>query len=268
MTSRGRFTYLYSDDISYDGELYHLENTTTAFDYNHHYVCTSNNTNTCEKVRYYLNGNYYIELNGQMDIQSAIREMLVADDVNKYDSIMKTYIENWFANNLLNYQDYLEDPVFCNSREPEENIGESAWYPGGGTDLRLRMRINDGNVQQNLDCENIVDRFSVANEKAKLKYPIALLTREEIQLGKHISNLEKGRHYLSNNYANQYHIYTMTPFGFYNDFAGMMFSKEDTFYGSKTTNSGIVAPSISLKPGIKIKSGSGYIYNPYIIDLD
>ena len=36
---------------------------------------------------------------------------------NKNSSLIKTYLENWYEKNLINYDEYIADEVFCNARE-------------------------------------------------------------------------------------------------------------------------------------------------------
>ena len=54
---------------------------------------------------------------------------MLYDNVNVNDSTIKTEIESWFEKNLLNYEKYLEDTIFCNDRSIYELGG---WNQDGG----------------------------------------------------------------------------------------------------------------------------------------
>ena len=42
---------------------------------------------------------------------------------NENNSTIKTYIDDWYKNNMLNYTNYLEDTVWCNDRSISELNG-------------------------------------------------------------------------------------------------------------------------------------------------
>ena len=119
----------YGTGVTYNGTSYTLTNTSTTKDATHHYSC-SNTTGTCSTVRYYYYNNYYIELTGGTTIEEALVEMLSAEDVNKTNSTIKTYIDNWYQSNMTNYTDYIEDTVYCNDRSIS-NATETGWNPNG-----------------------------------------------------------------------------------------------------------------------------------------
>ena len=100
---------------------------------------------------------------------------------NTNDSTIKTYIDNWYANNLTTYTNYLSnDAVYCNDRSvtngEEYSLTSTFFYSG-----YYRTHYTKGLFTEvNFDCPDIKDAFSVNNTEAKLKYPIALITGEEI----------------------------------------------------------------------------------------
>ena len=224
-------------------------------------------------------------------------------DLNKKNSKVKTNIENWFKTNLtnevdanqINYQVYLEDTIYCNDRS-FKTIDNSAypsvyetsgWYPNGGSTndyihFGIRNRLvnswfsttnvpavkNTGTVP-NIACPNETDRFSVGNPKAKLNYPVGLLTADEIVLA--------GAAGGSSNNNTNYYLYTgadywaMTPYGW----NGSLFINSVVEYygdcgalavGSATAG---VRPVVSLKQGIEFESGgNGTPTNPYVVKYD
>ena len=67
---------------------------------NTHYTCW-NTTGICNKISFvnYISSPsvYYTEITGGKGIIEAIDEMLHSDDVNRYNSLMKGIIDNWYA---------------------------------------------------------------------------------------------------------------------------------------------------------------------------
>ena len=91
---------------------------------------------------------------------------------NLHDSVMKTYIDNWYSTNLSNYTKYLSlDAVYCNDREVY-GVSNAAWFAASNRII--------SNHQPSFNCTNIIDAFSVNNSSAKLTYPIALMTADEV----------------------------------------------------------------------------------------
>ena len=86
----------------------------------------------------------YITLTGGKSVSDALNEMLYADDVNKTNSTMKTFIETWYENNMIAYTSYLEDTTFCNDRSI---LNLNGWNPNGGstndTESSLEFKNNN-----------------------------------------------------------------------------------------------------------------------------
>ncbi len=106
---------------------------------------------------------------------------LISNRTNTNNSAIKTYIDNWYKNNLLtNYDKYIsKTAVYCNDRSIGSGTyttGSSYFYYGAYT------RIST-NKTPSLNCADTSDMFTsnranVGNKK--LSYPIALMTADEI----------------------------------------------------------------------------------------
>ena len=197
---------LFGKDVSYENGIYTLKDTTTRKDENHHYTCNSTE-NKCDIVRYYYYGNYYIELNGTENIESALKEMLSNDDVNQKDSTIKSYIDNWYEENMTDYTEYLEDTVFCNDRSIKSLGG---WKPDGGSASDY-LQFKEYDVSSDLTCTNDIDKFTVSSSigNGALTYPIGLLTSSEAHLwGENAKNNDLdywlSSPYVFNNFLNPY----------------------------------------------------------------
>ena len=242
---------LFGTGVSYSGGTYTLTNTSTTYDENHHYTC-NNTTGTCSTVRYYYYTNYYTEISDGRTIEECLEDMLSADNVNQTDSTIKTYIDNWYQNNMISYTNKLEDTIFCNDRSISKLGG---WNPNGGSKT-TSLQFKNYNVNSDLSCTNITDKFSVSNNKAKLTYPVGLLTSSETSLLNN-NNLRK----------TEQHYWLNSPYYFYLNWAyERSVYPSGTNYYNYVYNSYGVRPAVSLTPGTGYTSGTGSKSDPYIVE--
>ena len=97
--------------------------------------------------------------------------------LNTNNSTIKTYIDNWYKNNLTAYTKYLSnDAVYCNDR----NLASGQTYSTTNRfDYAPYERIYT-NKQPTYNCTNMSDAFSVNNTSAKLDYPVGLMSIDEL----------------------------------------------------------------------------------------
>ena len=243
---------LFGSDASYENGVYTLIDTSSTYDNYHHYTC-NNTTGICSSVLYFFYNNDHIELSGGKHVEDALVDMLSADDVNQTDSIMKSLLDNWFRDNLLNYSNKLEDTIFCNDRNIKQLGG---WNPNGGSKTSyIRFDISRST---DLSCPNITDQFSIYNSKARLSYPIGLPTYSEINLINTAISAISVKYWL------------FTPFAYYMNYQSsysIVIADGGTYsYISVKSSSAYVRPVVSLKPGTLYVSGDGSKNNPYIIE--
>ena len=195
--------------------------------------------------------------------------MLSAEDVNKTNSTIKTAVDNWYQSNMTNYTDYIEDTVYCNDRTfsttDNYTYEKSGWNPNGGGLTTFLYFGASQRTTSDLSCSNITDRFSTQNTKAKLTYPVGLLTMDEALLGRTTAKSEDDSYYLTN--GSRYWLSSPCSFsshGAYEysvDSAGNLSSKfVDGAYGMR--------PALSLRAGVVYSEGDGSKDNPYIIETN
>lgn len=242
---------LFGTGVTYSGGTYTLTSTSTTYDATHHYTC-NNTTGTCSTVRYYYYNNYYMEISDGRTIEECLTDMLSVDNVNQTNSTIKTAIDNWYASNLTSYTSKLEDTIFCNDRSIS-NLG--GWNPNGGS-TSTSLEFKNDSTNNDLSCTNTTDKFSLANSKAQLTYPVALLTYPEIILLNNNNIRKTGQYYwlASPSYfysinASERGVYTM--------------GNESTSYVAYTIG---VRPAVSLTPGTIYASGSGSKSDPYVVE--
>ena len=155
---------------------------------------------------------------------------------------------------LLDYTDYLEDTIFCNDRSIRSLNG---WNPNGGS-VSSSLQFMEYNVTSDLSCANITDQFSTQNEKAKLTYPVGLMTSPEMNL---LGNSELRR-------TGQYY-WLASPVYFINGYAsGRNVDSAGVLSGSYVGNASGVRPAVSLKLGTEYSSGNGSMESPYVVALN
>ena len=185
---------------------------------------------------------------------------------NTNDSTIKTYIDNWYENNLTSYTNYLSnDAVYCNDRE----LASGATYSTSSSFLfksyeRLDFDNSGTNANPTYDCPNSKDAFSVNNAEAKLKYPIALMTVDEMFFaGTSHYSTEAPIWIITNiNFkAVPFENTSMTPM----DRIHIYISSSIAFDGKYVEEDFDVRPVTSLKSCVQWKSGDGSASNPYEI---
>ena len=282
-------SYSYGNTFTYENGVYTLKDIHTGVDATHHYTCLSSGT-TCSSVKYvYYTGAssaYYITLTGGKDIETALAEM----QANTTNSVVKTTVDNWFSNtfatyfttNNKDYNDYLEDTVWCNDRSMNIlDVSLNSWYgtsavnngfkPNGGSTNNRLIYSSFGRMiagTPRLDCPNKNDSFTVAESatgNGNLTYPVGLLTADEMVLagGQDYNNVSQSNtdFYL---YTNQ-SWYSMSPSDFSTEIFVYAVSSPGGLGSSIVSGDTLgVRPSISLKSDVKIAAGGdGTVVSPY-----
>ena len=183
--------------------------------------------------------------------------MLYADDVNKTDSTMKTYIETWYENNMTSYTSYLEDTTYCNDRSI---LNLNGWNPNRG-DVTSHLQFKNYNTNYSLVCGSVTDQFRVGNTKAPLKYPVGLLTAPEVWLA--YKDASYSTYYL--NTGEYYWLGSPSDFSYLNAL-GRSVSGSGRMGSSSVGNSRGARLAVSLKPGTGYISGDGSYTSPFLIE--
>ena len=198
--------------------------------------------------------------------------------LNTNNSAIKTYIDNWYKNNLSSYSKYIStEAVYCNDRE----LAPGSTYNTGNTSFgyATKGRLNT-NKTPTYNCTNIKDAFSGSNSEAKLTYPIGLMTADEIAYagGKEFTSLPSpyAWYYLNSageSITGSTYWWSLSPFGWSGSYSTVwvVFVSSNPGYLSyiraNDTSYG-VRPAISLKTCIKYSTGNGAPETPYEIILD
>ena len=196
---------------------------------------------------------------------------------NINDSTVKTYLDNWYVNNLSNYSSYLADAGFCNDRSVATEIASGELgYGTIGTPYKTYYRLSQLKKPQ-FGCVQSNDLFttpsSVKGNKA-LTYPIGLMTADEVAYAGGVRGVANQNMYLANNKL----FWTMSPDMHIsrNAVIGAVYANGtlNAYVANYSTDYMGVRPVINLKSATKISNSvssgcteqNGTEICPYIID--
>ena len=194
--------------------------------------------------------------------------------LNTNNSTIKTYVDNWYKNNLTAYTKYLsKDAVYCNDR----NLASGQTYSTTKSFDYAPLERIYGNKQPTYNCTNMSDAFSVNNTSAKLDYPVGLMTIDELSYagGEAVTALDAPYAWYYTN-ANGESSYGSAPFwalspdcwhGSISGVWGVLGSDyPGGLYGDGRVDGSVaVRPSVSLLSCNLISRGDGSANNPYTV---
>ena len=194
--------------------------------------------------------------------------------LNTNDSTIKTYIDNWYNNNLSSYSKYIStEAIYCNDREL---VPESTYKTDGTTFYYAPFGRLNTNKTPTYNCTNIKDAFSGSNSEAKLTYPIGLMTADEIAYagGKAITSLPSpyAWYYLNSaggSITGSTIWCSLSPSYWLGSLSGVWvvygFGLPGYLNGNSVADTYAVRPAISLKSCAKYSTGNGSANEPYTI---
>ena len=123
---------------------------------------------------------------------------LLTAQTNTTDSTIKTKLDNWYKTNMISYTSKLADETFCSDRSITSGSG---YLTTPTTYYGAYNRLQD-NKKPSLKCSQDNDKFKMSNESAKLNYPVALITADEVAMA-------GGRAYYNGGYSpnSNYYLY-------------------------------------------------------------
>lgn len=275
-------TISYGNDVTWDGTKYTLvdkidknisnintdyNDTTTAGLRYHHYTCLNNQSN-CTSIKYiYRLTNTafeYITLSNGDKIDDFVNKSLHNAGSNNTKSNILQKLEQWYLNNLNNYSDYLEDTVFCNDRR----FYFAAGWDKDKTNTSTLQFAGDQRMSYNYSPSLYCDRadsytVSSGNGNGLLRYPIGLITLDELILGG-----VKYDYYRSPNYFGSNSFWTMTPTELHYTKKAILayrYNDNDQILSTYNDSSLGIRPVISLHKDVEFESGTGARSSPYIV---
>ena len=193
--------------------------------------------------------------------------------LNTNDSTIKTYVDNWYKNNLTAYTKYLSnDAVYCNDR----NLASGETYSTTSEFYYAPYERIETNKQPTYNCTNMSDAFSVNNTSAKLDYPVGLMTIDELSYagGEEGSTLKApyAWYYTNANGESSYGdatFWALSPYGCGDSYSGVWYAigsgNPGDLFAYTLDFSFTLRPSVSLSSCNLISRGDGSPENPYEI---
>jgi len=180
-----------------------------------------------------------------------------ATHTNINSSTIKTMLDTWYQNNLINYSSIIADSGFCGDRSLSSGTGIGAT----STDYGAWGRLGENKTPQ-FKCPQTNDLYTTSTStkgNKALTYPIGLITADEVAYagGLYGDNFEK--YYLMKDDF----FWTMSPGSSVPD-ANIYIVKENAL-DEFVFNEWGVRPVINLKSTVEITSGEGTSSNPYVI---
>ena len=191
---------------------------------------------------------------------------------NANNSTIKTYIDNWYANNMTSYTKYLSTTaVYCNDRELAS--GETYSKTEDFT-FKAYERLKT-NKTPTYDCTNDNDKFTVdaSTGNGKLTYPIALMTADEISYAGGVANTKAPMWYYTNSSlessTGETYWWSLSPYIWngHSAFSWYVFGFDHPGYldFNNVNYSSAVRPVVSLKACTLWFKGNGSASNAYEI---
>ena len=194
---------------------------------------------------------------------------------NTNNSTIKTAIDNWYASNMTSYTKYLSTTaVYCSDRT-EQTSG--TYTTSTSSSFYYAPNARASSYAPTYDCTEASDAFSGSNTSAKLTYPIALMTVDEIMRagGKAGTSLTSPYAWYYLNSANgsitgDTWWWLLSPY-YWNGSYANVFSVYGSSYpgylnGTNVNDTGGVRPAVSLKSCVKTSGGDGSANSPYTIE--
>lgn len=204
---------------------------------------------------------------------------------NVNNSTIKSMLDNWYAENLIKYNNYIEDTEYCNNRVLTEFKSNGVEYSKKGYS-NLNSGYNSVIKGYNFSCENNNDKLSVKNNS--LTYPIGLIDASEALMGSitrsMIRDVDFAKEMSSNKSINDYSVeklssglkinkasflstsdkyWTMSP-AYFNGTSAYNFLVDGTTENAISVNTSAgVRPVIAIKNTVKLLSGDGSLSSPY-----
>ena len=214
---------------------------------------------------------------------------LTNNRTNTNDSTIKTAIDTWYENNILNnYDKYIsKTTIYCNDRSVSSgSYNSTTFYYGGYTRLNTNKAPSykcGANASNGLfeSTQATADKFSASTEgggNGQLKYPIALMTADEVSFagGKAWTSLKSPYAWYYTNSASGSITGTsswwlLSSYDWDSSESDVFYIRSSSLYPANlhrdlVSGSYAVRPVISISKCAKVKSGIGTPDSPYEID--
>ena len=127
--------------------------------------------------------------------------------------------------------------------------------------MLYHMVFKNTYLNKDLICTYVTDQFTTTNSKAKLEYPVGLITSSEIDLLNNDNSRKTGYAYLLG--SPQLFSYLITSSS-----RILTVNSVGTIKASGVHNTYGARPAVSLLAGTVFTSGDGSMNNPYVVEVE
>ena len=194
-----------------------------------------------------------------------------ATHANTNNSTIKTYLDNWYQENLLSYSSYMSlDAGFCNDRSIASTANtwnSSDTALGYGRNITYYGVYNRlvNTKQPQFACPQTNDLFTMSTSSKgnkALTYPVGLLTLDEVIYAGGLCNEGNQNYYLYNSTT----YWTMSPWFSDGNSAFVGYVSGVIYVGGISPNNAFgVRAAVNLSSYVEITSGNGTFDNPYVV---
>ena len=194
-----------------------------------------------------------------------------ATHTNTNNSTIKTYLDNWYQENLLSYSSYMSlDAGFCNDRSIAATA--NTWSSndtalGYGTNITYYGTYNrlENTKQPQFACPQTNDLFTMSTSSKgnkALTYPVGLITLDEAVYAGEVYGKNNQNYYLNNNTI----YWTMSPLRFDGGDAVVGGVSEGAVSLHDSDDVLGVRAAVNLSSYVEITGGNGTFDNPYVVN--
>ena len=250
----------------------HNDNTSGVSD-----PCSSENNGGLSAFIHQTGIEYISKFNSSYDDNAYVGFMYgtagAADYTDTHSNINKSLVllslEDWYADNLLQYSEKLADIIWCNDKSTVSGgLGYGTEYTNYMAFNRLVSTKTPTLICPNDNNGGKLSKFTVndtINGNGKLNYKIGMLTADEATFAGLLFNKYNYSTYLQEN-TGKSNWWTMTPF----DFSGNYVNVWNIYSGNLNyvplMDIAHIRPAIALTSETLISGGTGTSEDPYIVD--
>ena len=276
------YQYIFAKSYTYDeatkmykiGDDYKKGTLKEMQNYLKDYPWTCKSSNTCQVI--FKVNEYVSETSLKLQMITHVPSSLDKAFSNEIESDVKKTIDKWYEDNFINktdndnslITDYIADGTFCNDRSITHSIYNSGYKIDEMTYFAPINRMQA--YIATLKCPNKRDMFSVTSDygNAKLTYPVAFITSDEVTLAGGKFKTKNAYFYLS---MSSLKTKTMSP-SYYNSADGIANTVGLSTNGMLTqydylSIGSVIRPVLNIRSDVLISSGDGTLDNPYHLKL-
>ncbi len=167
------------------------------------------------------------------------------------DSTIKTYLEDWYEKNMMDYDQYIETSKFCNDTTVASTSGSTIYYGARG---RLYT-----NKEPSFKCPNTTKNYGGLYTDLK----VGLITADEVAFAGGKYNTSNSSYYLAGRTSS--YFWTASPY-YFNSYAYVwdVFSTGYVDF-DYVGDARAVLPAVNLKSDLLVTEATGTIDDPYVV---